>query len=578
MSLISALHVTMAGLGKTESQLSVVSANVINADKDGYTVKTFQSDYLTAGGMTVPVSGTVVGALDMDLYSAVVDSNTEYGYFVTIDDYLRQYSDSLGTTDGDNTLSSYMDNFESAISALETSPSDGNVKVTVINAAEALAREIKSLSSTVQNLRLDADLQIESDIIKINQLLADVDQLNEQILTFEVRAMSTADPEDERMQAINEISKYLDVTYYVNSSNQAKIYTSTGKTLLDSYPHEVTHTAVTSVSSANTYPGGFDGIMVDSTDITTSIKSGELAALIELRDSTLVNEQDKLDQFAAVLTQTVNSAFNDGTAFPARTQLTSDLEALAVGDAFAGTGIVRIATVDGNGLVQSFADLDVSAYATIGAVVTAIDGIAGISASLNANGELVMSADNAGEGISMNQMDSSVGVGSDSFSMYFGFSNVFTNVGAEYIDVCDYLSTSPDSLASSVFENDPALAVGDVGLVAGNGSAVTAIQAVLTGNVLFSAAGGFPAQAKTLSGYANKLVAYVASASQNAAKESDTAENLYNGLRNTMENATGVNIDEETAKMVELESQYEASAVMLATLQKLFETLINAMR
>jgi len=578
MSLITALHVTMAGLGKTESQLSVVSSNVTNADKEGYTVKKFQSDYVTANGMTVPTSGTVVGSLDVDLYDTVIESKTKYGYFLPISDFFEQYTGSLGTTDGNNTLSSYMNNLESAISTLETSPSDSSAKVTVVNAADAVSRELNSLSSTVQGMRLEADLEIERSVTTINQLLEELDALNEQIIVLRVNGSSTANSEDERMQAVERLSEYLDITYYINDNNQVKIYTTTGKTLLDSNVHELSHTAVTSVSGTSVYPGSFGGIMINGVDITNSIQSGKLEGLIELRDDLLVKEQDKLDEYAAALTKTVNTAFNDGTSYPARAQITSDLEALTAADAFAGTGIVRIATVDGNGLVQGVTDLDLTTCATIGAVVAAIDGIAGISASLNANGELVMNADNAGEGISMNQMDSSVGAGADSFGMYFGFSNVFTKVGAEYIEVCDYLKSSPESLASSLLDNDPALAVGDTGLVAGNGSAVTAVSAALTGNVSFSAAGGFSAQSTSLSNYANKIVAHVANASENANKESDTAKNLYEGLKTTMENATGVNIDEETAKMVELESQYGASAVILSKLQELFDTLINAVR
>ncbi len=578
MSLTTALHVTMAGLGKIESQISVVSSNVTNADKAGYTVKRFQSDYATANGMTIPVSGTIVGSLNMDLYGSVIESNTGYGYYATIEEYFKQYSDSLGSTDGDNTLSSYMDNLEASISALETSPSNSSSKVNVVSAANTLARELNNLSSTVQGLRLEADLEIQNSVTMINQLLEDLDSLNEQISTLSINGSSIADAEDERMQSMEALSEYLDVTYYINKSNQIKIYTSTGQTLLDSNPHEVTHTAVTSVSSTNVYPGGFDGIIVNDIDITSRIKDGKLAALIDLRDNVLVNEQEKVDEYAAVLTQTVNAAFNEGTAYPARSEMASDIEALNAADAFAGTGIVRIATVDSDGLVQSFSDLDLSAYGTIGALVGAINGIAGISAGLNADGELVMTADNAGEGIAMNQMTSSVGAGADSFSMYFGFSNVFTDVGAEYISVCDYLTKSPESLASSLLKNDPALVVGDTGLVAGNGTIVTSVYNALTSNTSFSAAGGFSAQSVSLSNYANKMVAYVANTAANSAREADTAKDLYKGLKTTMENATGVNIDEETAKMVELESQYEASAIILSTLQDMFETLVNAVR
>lgn len=39
MSLTSALHTTYSGLSKTEAQMSVVSSNVSNADKAGYTTK-----------------------------------------------------------------------------------------------------------------------------------------------------------------------------------------------------------------------------------------------------------------------------------------------------------------------------------------------------------------------------------------------------------------------------------------------------------------------------------------------------------------------------------------------------------
>ncbi|MCK5384563.1 MAG: flagellar hook-associated protein FlgK [Alphaproteobacteria bacterium] len=578
MSLTTALHVTMAGLSKTESQISVVSSNVTNADKAGYTVKRFQTDYVTANGMTVPISGTIVGSLDMDIYGSVIESMTDHGYFSTIADYLWDYTAFLGTTDGNDTLSSYMDNLEATISTLETSPSDSSAKVMVIDAAETIVRELKNLSSSVQGGRLEADLEIERSVTSINQLLENLDALNEQIMLLEVNGSSTADAEDERMCAMEKLSEYLDIAYYINDNNQIKIYTTTGKTLLDSNVHEVTHTAVTSVSSANVYPGGFAGITVDSTDITTSIQSGKIAALIELRDSILVAEQDKLDEFAAVLIDTVNTTFNEGTSYPACSELTSDLDALVAGDAFAGAGIVRIATVDEGGIVQGLTDLDLSAYATIGALVTGIDSIVGISAVLNANGELVMTADNAGEGISMNQMTSSIGAGADSFGMYFGFSNVFTNVGAEYIDVCGYLSTSSESLASSFFDDDAALAIGDVGLVAGNGTIVTAVFAALTGSASFAAAGGFSAQSSTLSYYANKIVAYVANASENTAIESETAQRLYEGLKRTMENATGVNIDEETAKMVELGNQYGVSATILSTLQELFDTLINAVR
>jgi flagellar hook-associated protein 1 FlgK len=564
----------MAGLSKTEAQISVVSSNVTNADKSGYTVKNYQSDYVTINGVTIPISGTIVGSLDMDMYDSVIESYTEVGYYSTIAEYLETYSDSLGSTDGDNTLSSYMDELEAAVSELETSPSDSSVKVSVVSAAETVANKLNSLSRTVQDLRLDADQEIEECVDTINQLLEALDTLNEKIKTLEVNGSATADAEDERMAALEELSEYLDITYYINDNNQVKIYTGSGQTLLDTNVHELSHSSVTTVTSVTT----FSGITTSNgIDLTSSIKSGKLAALIELRDEILVDEQEKLDAFADTLTQTVNAAFNEGTSYPVRSELTSDVDGLDSADSFSATGYVRIAVVDEDGVVQSYTDLDLSAYSTIGTLVTALDGLSDISASLNAEGELIITADNSGEGVSMNQLDSSVGADSESFSMYFGFSNIFTNSGAERITICEYLTDSPDSLASSVLDNDAALAIGDTGIVAGNGDVVTAVYEALTGDVSFSAAGGFSTMSTSLSTYSNKILSYVANASEDATTESETAEDLYDTLKATMENATGVNIDEETAKVVELESQYEASAVVLSTLQDLFDALIAAM-
>lgn len=574
MSLTSALHTTYAGLSKTESQMSVVSSNVTNADKAGYTVKTYQSEYTTANGITVPISGTVVGSLDTELYEDVIDSYTEVGYTKTMAEYLENYIDTIGSTDGDDTLSAYMDELKAAMSSLETSPSDSSTKVDVVSNAESAANELNSLSETVQDLRLRADQEIETCVAEINDLLDQMDSLNEQMAVLTANASSTADTEDERMVALAELAEYLDIRYYINDSNQVKVFTTSGTTLLDSTAHELAYNASTSVTSSST----FSGITISGRDITSTIKSGEIAALLELRDETLVNEQEKLNALANTLSQTVNAVFNEGTSYPACSELTSDVDGLTLADAFSATGLVRIAVVDEEGVVQSYADLDLSACATVGAVVTAISSIAGVTASLDTNGKLVVTADNTGEGISMNQMDSDVGADSETFSMYFGFNNIFTGEGAERIRITDHLQSSGEYLASGMLSNDAALAVGDSGILAADGTIATAAYGALDSSSSFVAAGDFVAQSATLSTYANKIIAAVANASENATKEYNTAYALYNELKTTMENKTGVNIDEETAKMVELESQYQASATVLATILEMLDALMAAMR
>ena len=140
-----------------------------------------------------------------------------------------------------------------------------------------------------------------------------------------------------------------------------------------------------------TYPGGFDAIDLRGTDITTEITSGQLGALIKLRDTTLPNLQSELNTLASGVFDQINAVHNDGTAFPPPNTLTGT-QTVAAGDPFAGTGTTRIAVVDANGdLVAPPIELDLTAYATVGAVQTALN------AALGANGTASIVGGNLGD-------------------------------------------------------------------------------------------------------------------------------------------------------------------------------------
>ena len=73
------------------------------------------------------------------------------------------------------------------------------------------------------------------------------------------------------------------------------------------------------------------------------------------------------------------------------------------------TGTVRIAVVGQSGNLVSYQDLDLSQYTTVGDLVNAINGISGLSASIDASGHLSIAATTAGDGVAINEMTSSVG-------------------------------------------------------------------------------------------------------------------------------------------------------------------------
>jgi flagellar hook-associated protein 1 FlgK len=67
----------------------------------------------------------------------------------------------------------------------------------------------------------------------------------------------------------------------------------------------------------SSYAGGdFNGIFAGVRDITTSIRSGKLKSLIDMRDSVLPDMQAQIDQLAKSLKEQVNQVHNRGTSFP----------------------------------------------------------------------------------------------------------------------------------------------------------------------------------------------------------------------------------------------------------------------
>lgn len=576
MSLISALHTSFIGIRNTESHLNAASSNITNSDKTGYTRKVYEDDYVTTSSGTVPAGGTLVTAdYDQYLYKSMVEDASDSGYYEVISDYLSNYSSRLGDPDGDSTLSSALDDLAAAFDALTQTPEDSSLKSEVIRNAELLTYEVRDLSSSVQSLRLQADSDIEAATTDINKSLSTLESLNEKISLAQAKGESTADFEDERRVELENISSYLNIDYFVDGNNQLKIYTG-GRALLDSKAHTLDYTAASTVNGSVTYPGGFSAISLDGVDITTSITNGKLGGLIELRDTTLVQEQDKLDAFATSLMDKMNAIHNESASLPGKSQMTGSTSGLAGGLVSGATGSVRIATIDEDGTILSVADIDLSATTTIDDIVSAINAALGpdVTASLTSDGDFQITSNNSGAGLVLNPLDSDIG--GESFSSYFGLNDLFTGTGAADLYVAEDLRDNPDYLGTAQLSDTASS--GEAGIAAGDGSLAEEMQDAFSSNMSFAAAGGFSAGSFSLSSYANKITAAIASQADQADGEYSSVSAVYAQTKTSLQNLSGVNIDEEMTRIVELQSKYEAAATLVATIQDLFSELIAAVR
>lgn len=583
MSLDIARLIAFSGISATELQISVASSNISNADTAGYTKKNVDQSASVTGGVGTGVSITGISStVDKLLLKALIGATSDLGAADTTNTYMTQLGQLLGTANSSGSattgtsLANSLAALETALSSLASSPSSVSLQSGVISALDDFATQLRSTSAGIQTLRSNADKDIASSVKAINSDLQQISDLNVTIRKMAAAGQSTADLEDQRNSALQDLSSYMNVNYYTTSNGDLQVSSATGLALVDGKAHTLSYTPTSNVSALTSYSsGGFSGITVDGVDLTSQITSGKVGALITMRDQTLPAEQTQLDQLAQQLKSSLNTITNGASSVPPPSSLTGST-VVSGGAGLAGSGTVRIAVTDQSGKLVSYQDINLGGYATIGDLVTALNGMSGISASVDANGHLKISSTTAGDGIAINDMTSSVGgVG---FSDYFGMNDLVTGTGASNFAVRTDLLTGAASLPTDTLDGSATLTTGSSVLVSGSATIINDIYDTLTGSTSFAAAGGLSATTGSFADYAAAIVANVASKSSQAATAYTTKATAQETYANSLTSQSGVNIDEETAHISALQNKYAAASQLISAVNNMFASLITAMQ
>ncbi len=195
----------------------------------------------------------------------------------------------------------------------------------MLSNASALASQINGAANAVQNLRTGVEAQLGTDTRSASTLLSSVASLNAKIQNT-TDAASLADLQDQRDQVINTLSGYMDVQTVDQRDGTVSVLTRSGVTLVDrgsaavltfdghgslnpnsSYSTDPTQRTVGTITA--TLPGG------GKIDLGApgAIRSGSLAAGIELRDQILPQAQRQLDDLAGGLASALTNTSVGGT-------------------------------------------------------------------------------------------------------------------------------------------------------------------------------------------------------------------------------------------------------------------------
>jgi len=202
-------------------------------------------------------------------------------------------------TAGASDIGSEISSLFSSISQLSTNPSSIALRQGVLTAASNLTSTFNNSASNLAAQRSNLDLNVVQSVQQVNTLTQQIAGLNGQITTLQNLGQEAGTFIDQRDVLINQLSGLIDLSE-IKSDSGITLTTSNGTALVSG----------TQSFSLTTQPGasGVQHVFSQGNDITSTLSSGELGGLIEVRDQKIPALLTSLDTLASGLATAFNSA------------------------------------------------------------------------------------------------------------------------------------------------------------------------------------------------------------------------------------------------------------------------------
>ncbi len=622
MGLSAALSSALTGLQYNQKQTQVISGNVANAGTPGYTRKTISSqESLDGSGNVTGVRATEIQRqLDLEVQRQVRESLPGASYAELTADVTARLDTLFGAPGNPNSLDGLYNEFTNSLQGLSTSPEDYSLRTATLTDAQVLTQKINSVSDGIQDLRTEQENGIANTVNRINELLEQIQDLNQQAVAFANTGGAGPGALDDRDRAIDELATLIDIQVRERPDQSITIQTTTGYTLFDVSPARLAFDGAGSLSAGSVYDPNPSLSGVGTVQLVTisgssvdliaqgAIGSGLLAAQIDARDTVLVEAQNQIDTFAESLSLALSNETVAGTAVSVAPAdgFDLDLTRLQAGNAFtleytnsgtpATVSFVRVddpttlpldnsATANPNDTVVG---LDFSAG--FASVVTQIQTALGGSFTVSDQGGNVVRIldDGAAATIDIQSLDASVtntglndqGIGLPLFTdgatnlIYTGeLDNQPQKTGfAGRINVNQDLLNNPDALV--VYQTTPTVTP------AGDTTRPAALYERLVSTERdFSAGVGFGSVTRpyngTVSGFLTQTVSYRANEAQLAEQFSEGQTIVLNNLQERLAESSAVNIDQELSILIEVQTAYAANARVVQVIEEMLDALLR---
>jgi len=620
MGLSSALATAMSGLRANQASLSIISSNVANAQTPGYVNQNPNQIEVSSGdfGATVQTTG-VNRQLDLFVQNQLRTETSGGAYADQMANILSQLQSVYGTPGGDGTLETALSNFTASLQSLSSNPGNQSAQSVALSAGQTLAQQLNATTSGIQSLRTNVEQDIGNAAGQANTAMNQIAQINTQLQGLSPNDPLAATLMDKRDNAINQLSKLVDIRVVTDSSNQASVFTNSGIQLVgNGLASEFTFNSpgtlgASSLYNANPAKSGVGALNIRlpngaNIDLVAnnSISSGQIAADLKLRDQTLVQAQTQVDQMAATLASSLSDQTTAGTA---------------VAGPPAGFDVNASNVLPGNTINLTYTDTATNTQRQISIVNVTASGALPLQNGANANPLLVGVNFSLGMVSVVSQLNTALG------ASHLQFSN--PSPPSSTLRVTDDGSGSIAMNAASVTTTTSSLASGNpqlplftdgnslyTGAITANGPQMTGLAGRISVNAAvvadpsklsvyststatgdntrsdflfsqltsqtfsYSPATGLGSAAQpfkgTVSSYLQQFISQQGNASTLATQLQQGQGVVVSTLQQKFDSTSAVNIDTEMASLIQVQNTYAANAHIMTVVQSMMTSLLQA--
>jgi flagellar hook-associated protein 1 len=630
------LSTGVTGLLAFQNALDTISNNVANVNTPGYSV---ENTNLVTNPVTGTAEGGigngVAVASTTRSYSEFLDAQTRtatssYNQLDTLSGLAGSINNML--SDPTTGLSATLQNFSQSLQTLANSPTQSASRSAVLNQLQSVVTQFKSYQSQFDQLNAQVNGQVQAEASTVTSLAQSIASLNSQIQSAAANGTGQAPNGllDQRNNLIDQLSQHVTVSTLAQTDGTVNVFIGNGQPLV------VGSTASSLVATPDQYNSGQLDLSLQNgkgtpQDISTSLSGGSIGGLLAFRTQILNPGESTLGQSAVTLanllnTQNAAGLDQNGNAGAnllnvGGSQVLSSSQNAGSAQVTAAVSNIGALTTDNyklsyNGTAWSLEDTTTGTTSTLTAATaggtTTLTGAGGLTLSVTGTAQagdhfLVEPTGTAVSQLSLATSDpskiaagglvvASAGTANTGSGVIAGatvpapasyvrgnYAVTFSTPPSQYTvtDAGAPVSTGTYTAGQPIIFNGVNLtltgtpaagdtfAVNDNATGAGDSSNALKLAGVLSQNVLN---GG----TTSLTGAVNSYVGTVGLQTSQAQNGATAQQTVLNSAQNAQQSVSGVNLDEEAAKMLKYQQAYQAAAQIIATSSTLFNSVISA--